>query len=211
MRPIDGHQIGNVGVRAHHKVEGKAADMAEVLAEYTDPVVSEDGIAYRVQAVGAPRPDGLWEGWIEFIPISGGIPLRTPRETTQPNRRDAVYWATGLTPVYLEGALDRALNPLVRHVPPPAEPVFDEPAPPVVNTPATEVPVADAILDPYSVYKKGEVLLRKELGALEAWHLVNIIVAYQLSTDPVSTLNRLPASSLIEIIVGAVLETRNAR
>src|SRR6266566_5970410 len=50
-------------------------------------------------------------GWIEFIPIGRWTPVRTPRETTQPNRRNAVYWATGLTPVYLEGALDRALHP----------------------------------------------------------------------------------------------------
>jgi hypothetical protein len=59
-------------------------------------------------------PDGLWEGWIEFIPTDGGAPLRSRRETTQPNRDDAVYWATGLTPVYLEGALERALRPAVR-------------------------------------------------------------------------------------------------
>jgi hypothetical protein len=61
-------------------------------------------------------------------------------------------------------------------------------------------------MDPFSVYGKGEALLRQELGAMEAWHLVNIIIAYRLSDDPVSTLNRLPASSLIEIIVGAVRE-----
>jgi hypothetical protein len=52
--------------------------------------------------------------------------------------------------------------------------------------------------------KSGEAVLRKQLGALEAWHLVNIIIAYRLSDDPISTLNRLPALSLIEIIVGAV-------
>jgi hypothetical protein len=178
--------------------------MAEVLTECSEPIVGADGIAYRAQATGAPMPDGMWEGWIEFVPIAGGTPLRTSRETTQPNRRDAVYWATGLTPVSLEGALDRALHPLVRHVPAPPQPVFDEPAPAIVKT--VEVPVADAVLDPFSVYGKGEALLRKELGALEAWHLVNIIIAYRLSDDPVSTLNRLPASSLIEIIVGAVRE-----
>ncbi len=176
--------------------------MAEVLTEFSELIVGADGIAYRAQATGAPMSDAMWEGWIEFIPIAGGTPLRTSRETTQPNRREAVYWATGLTPVYLEGALDRALHPLVHYVPAPAEPVFDEPAPAVVKT--VEVPVADAILDPFSVYGKGETLLRKELSALEAWHLVNIIIAYRLSDDPVSTLNRLPASSLIEIIVGAV-------
>jgi len=51
----------------------------------------------------------MWEGWVEFDPVDGGPTIRTPRETTQPNRADAEYWATGLEPVYLEGALDRAL------------------------------------------------------------------------------------------------------
>lgn len=90
----------------------------------------------------------------------------------------------------------------MRHVPASPQPVFDEPAPAVGKT--VEAPVTDAVLDPFSVYRKGEVVLRQQLGALEAWHLVNIIIAYRLSDDPVSALNRLPASSLIEIIVGAV-------
>lgn len=54
--------------------------------------------------------DGLWEGWVEFEPVHGGPSVSTGRETTQPNRKDTVYWATGLTPVYLEGALIRALD-----------------------------------------------------------------------------------------------------
>ena len=57
-------------------------------------------------------PDGLWHGWLEFEPVDGcNVPaLQSPRETTQPNRTDAVYWATGLTAVYLEGALERAIR-----------------------------------------------------------------------------------------------------
>lgn len=57
--------------------------MAEVLTEFSEPIVDVDGIAYRAQATGAPMPDGMGEGWIEFIPIAGGTPVRTPRETTQ--------------------------------------------------------------------------------------------------------------------------------
>lgn len=103
--------------------------MAEVLAQFADPVTGADGRVYRAQACGAPMPDGIWEGWIEFLPADGGPALRSPRETTQPNRTDTAYWASGLTAVYLEGALDRALNPPVRHAPAPAEPRFDGPAP----------------------------------------------------------------------------------
>jgi hypothetical protein len=183
--------------------------MAEVLAEFSQPILGDDGVVYRAQVAGAAMPDGLWEGWIEFIPVAGGTPLRTPRETTQPNRRDAVYWATGLTAVYLEGALDRALKPLVPHLSAlKPEPVFDQPAP--TNVRAVDVPATDAVLDPFAVSENGEVILRRKLSALEAWHLVNVIVVYELSDEPRLTLEALPASSLIEVIVGAV-RNRSAR
>jgi hypothetical protein len=178
--------------------------MAEVLARFTDHVVGDDRRVYRAQASGAPMPDGLWEGWIEFIPIAGGEPVRTGRETTQPNHADAVYWATGLTSVYMEGALRRALTPTVRTIPEPAQPMFDGPAPDI--TIKTAAPTGDAILDPFSVYEKGETLLRRELGALSPWHLVNIIQAYRLSPEPVEILNRLPGGALVDLIVTAVRE-----
>jgi len=179
--------------------------MAEVLATYTNPVLADDGTAYRAQACGAPNRHGLWEGWIEFVPVeSGGPPLCSSRETTQPNRTDAEYWATGLTPVYLEGALHRARNPLVRKTARQPQPLFEAPAGRSV-APAGGVPVGhQAVLDPFSVYVKGETLLRNELRALSSWHLVNIILAYRLSPDSESELNRLSASALVEIIVSGV-------
>ena len=82
--------------------------MPEALMEFAELVLSHDGAPYRARAYGGVMTDGLWEGWIEFIPLDGGTPLRSPRETTQPNRVDTVYWATGLSPTYLEGALVRA-------------------------------------------------------------------------------------------------------
>ena len=85
--------------------------MSEVLVKFAEPVLSYKQTSYRAQACAAAMKDGLWEGWIEFIPIApGGAPLRSPRETTQPNRVDTLYWATGLTSTYLEGALVRALG-----------------------------------------------------------------------------------------------------
>jgi hypothetical protein len=178
--------------------------MAEVLARFDNTITGPDGREFRAQACGGQMPDGVWEGWIEFAPLDGGTALRSPRETTQPNRKDAVYWATGLTPIYLEGALDRALNPLVRRNPVAAAPLFDGPAPDVSVPVARNGPVADAVLDPFSVFEKGEVLLRKELGALSSWHLVNIIRAYRLSVEPLDVLNRTPATGLIDIIVEGV-------
>jgi hypothetical protein len=84
--------------------------MAEVLVEFDATVTGENGKSYMARACGDARRDGLWQGWIEFVPLGGGEPVRSDRETTQPNRIDAIYWATGLTPVYLEGALVRALG-----------------------------------------------------------------------------------------------------
>ena len=104
-------------------------DMAVVLEKFPQEIVGRDGLRYRAQAVGAATADGLWEGWIEFIQTHGGSSVRTARETIQPNRRDSAYWATGLTTVYLEGALERALHPLLRREPDAAEPFLDEPAP----------------------------------------------------------------------------------
>jgi hypothetical protein len=79
---------------------------AETLAEYPSALV-DGGMPYLARACGRRRDDGLWDGWIEFE-RADGIVVETERETTQPNRTDLLYWATGLTPVYLEGAFGRA-------------------------------------------------------------------------------------------------------
>ena len=83
--------------------------MAEILVRYQLPIRDPEGLQYEARAYGAAIDHVLWEGWLEFVPIGGGPILRTPRETTQPNRVDTAYWATGLTCVYLEGALIRAI------------------------------------------------------------------------------------------------------
>jgi hypothetical protein len=102
--------------------------MAEVLLDFPGETVDSEYGAFHARACGAAQPDGKWHGWIEFIPVADGDAVRTARETTQPNYQDAVYWATGLTPVYLEGALNRALHPFEIVPPaPPRPPVFDAP------------------------------------------------------------------------------------
>jgi hypothetical protein len=175
--------------------------MAEVLVEFGDVQVTSDGTRYAARACGAEVDGGMWHGWIEFIPLDTGEVVRSGRETTQPNRQDTVYWATGLTPVYLEGALARALHPPTRSAARPGpEPIFDGPAP---SAPSAHPP-ADSILNPFSVYRKGEDLLRRQLGALSAWHLVNIISAYELSDQTPEALNVLAPSVLVETIVQAV-------
>jgi hypothetical protein len=85
--------------------------MVAVLRELRVLVVAPDETRYRPRVCGAIAHDGTshWHGWIEFVPIDGGPVIRTARETTQPNRMCALYWSTGLTPVYMDGALKRAL------------------------------------------------------------------------------------------------------
>jgi hypothetical protein len=60
------------------------------------------------------------------------------------------------------------------------------------------------VLNPFSVYRKGEALLRRQLEAFSAWHLANIIRAHGLSARSQSSLEALPAADLIEIIVSGV-------
>ncbi len=80
--------------------------MGEFFWRFDWPVMGKGKRVYTAAARGSLRADGKWEGWLEFT-SSGGHVLRTPRETTQPNRDDLSYWASGISPIYLEGALAR--------------------------------------------------------------------------------------------------------
>ncbi|HLZ00212.1 MAG TPA: hypothetical protein VKT33_14230 [Candidatus Angelobacter sp.] len=83
--------------------------MAELIHEHSTRVKGEDGTSYSVLIYGQERPDGTWEGWLEFRPAGKHQPvLRTSQETSQPNRNATEYWALGLEPVYLDGAFARA-------------------------------------------------------------------------------------------------------
>ena len=82
--------------------------MADLAHAFTTMVAAMDGRVYAAEAWGFLRDDGLWEGSLVFTPDDGGARLITERETTQSNFNALVYWARGLEPVYLEGALGRA-------------------------------------------------------------------------------------------------------
>ena len=175
--------------------------MAEVFVTFTETVGNGPRGLFVARACGGLGADGMWQGWIEFTPVGDGPVLRSGRETTQPNRVDLEYWATGLTPVYLEGALERAMSP--RHVPvplPDPEPAFDGPAPDHI----AEAGTTPSVLNPFSVYRKGEDLLRRQLAAFSGWHLINIIRHYGLSEQSDRQLGALSDAALIELIVAAV-------
>jgi hypothetical protein len=83
--------------------------MPELIHQYTHQLIGENGATYTAFAYGRARADGTWEGWIEFHPLDGDkCVLRTDRETTQSDRAALAYWASGLEPIYFEGALARA-------------------------------------------------------------------------------------------------------
>src|SRR5262249_9134959 len=98
---------------------GYRSRVIERLLSYSR-IISDGADRYACCAYGEERPDSLWEGWLVFFPLDGGRPLATDRETTQPRREHVVYWAEGISPIFLEGALARArrLRPeavLARH------------------------------------------------------------------------------------------------
>jgi len=83
--------------------------MAELLQEYATALSGPDDTTYVVRSYGEQRRDGTWIGWLEFQPVDPAKPtLQTNQETSQPNRGAVKYWATGLEPVYFEGAFERA-------------------------------------------------------------------------------------------------------
>jgi hypothetical protein len=177
--------------------------MAEVLASYDRPV-SDGESQYLAKAVGRLATDGMWESWIEFVPLDGGPVLVSSVESRQPERIHMAYWATGLTPVYLEGALKRARNPLTVHVRAAEVPLSDAPAP---RRAALEQRRGrsgpDAVLDPFEIGARNLHVLRQELGALDRSRLLNIITAYDLNPAG-EDIGWLTDAQLVHFIVTAV-------
>jgi hypothetical protein len=156
------------------------------------PLSTRNGRTYIAQARGRERDDGTWEGWLEFVPDDGSEILSSERETTQPNYVDLEYWATGLTPVYLEGAFARARSPEVVSVPTARTPVV-----------GSLTPTVQAVLDPFSTYAQGENVLRAKLGALSPLHLRAIVRDYELAGAD-AELDALTKPELVAVIVTSV-------
>jgi hypothetical protein len=181
--------------------------MAEVLVKFDEPIAALGGKTYLAQAVGKEVEGGLWDGWLEFQGVEDGLEaLASGRETTQPNRKNLEYWAQGLTKVYLEGALDRAISmaepPRERAPMEPERSRFAEPAS-RTTTPLVSRPAAPrAILDPFQVYAQGEEILRGELRALSRDHIENIASANGVAITNPGGNRAASKEDLIEAIVG---------
>jgi hypothetical protein len=83
----------------------------ELIHEFANEIADGDGHTYTARVTGRQRKgQTVWEGRLEFTPRGGrGMVRRSQVETTQPNREALAYWASGVEPVYLEGALERAI------------------------------------------------------------------------------------------------------
>jgi hypothetical protein len=181
--------------------------MAEVFVQFDEPVTSPEGRAFVPRVVGRQREDGRWEGWIEFVPGGGDPVLRTAQETVQLKRDDLMFWATGLSATYLEGALERVLEPLrIQPRTLDVRPTYDEPAPAFETAPPPRPASSQPrpLLDPFDVYAQGEDLLRKQLNALSADHLRDIVKGYALVGEEELDLRELGKTSLVDLIVAAV-------
>jgi hypothetical protein len=187
--------------------------MAEVLRSFDTPITHASG-SYHARVVGRLAEDGMWEGWLEFVPIEqGGTELAvSPVESRQPERAYLEYWAQGLTPVYAEGALDRALHPVVVRTRVTPAPLSTRPAPPPVTT-TTAYAGPEPVLDPFEVGDRNLDILRQELHALDRPRLLNIIAAFDLNPagKNVAALSNEQLITFIVVAVEAQLAVQRAR
>jgi hypothetical protein len=151
--------------------------MAEVLRSFDEPI---GGYAARV--VGRLADDGMWEGWLEFIPLEPGHTklVISAAESRQPSRTHLEYWATGLTEVYAEGSLDRALHPVAVRTRTIELPASNAPTPRVHTAPVRDLG-PEPVLDPFEIGRRSLDVLTQELHALNRARLLNIIAAFDLN------------------------------
>jgi hypothetical protein len=84
--------------------------LIQFVRQYTPILRGPTGETFVARAYMDRQPRGLWEAWLVFFSLTAGTALATDRETTQGKREHVLYWATGLGPTYLQGALERALE-----------------------------------------------------------------------------------------------------
>ena len=178
--------------------------MDDVLVYFDEPIDAPDGLRYNARACTRQMDDGRWRGWLEFS-YQGADWRSTDVETVQPNRRDVEYWVTGLTRVYLQGALVRALDDSFagRRA---RERARDHDAgilPTNTRGPglAASLSAPRTILDPFSVFAQGEGILRAQLNALNVDQVRNIAAAFNIESP--ETASTLGANELRERIVVA--------
>ena len=182
--------------------------MSEILVKFDEPISTPDGRKFFAQAAGKETDARYWEGWLEFLPVDDSSdPICSERETTQPNRKSVEYWAQGLTRVYLQGALNRALKPAAvarqstEQTPEPSR--FSAPRQ-VSRAPLSNATGRRPILDPYAVYAQGEQILRSELSALSRDQVETIASAYGFSAPESAGTGTASGADLVDTVVKGV-------
>ena len=162
----------------------------EIIADLQTTVISPQTGEHYVQVVAEQLPGGLWEAWLEFVPIADDqAVLLTDTETTQSSREDLERWSAALTSVYVEGAFARATRAggqrsLVR--------AYDT----TIDSRTTS--------DPFEMLRRaGRNGLRVRLGGLTRSEMLAIIRQHDLNPGAKS-LARLSDSQLVTFIVTAV-------
>jgi hypothetical protein len=174
--------------------------MAEVLRSF-DEQIRHSGTTYHPRVVGRQAEDRMWEGWLEFVPVEGGGKVVVSAvESRQPERSHLEYWAQGLTPIYAEGSLERALHPITVRARPVELAASDGPARRVVKVPYQG---PRPILDPFDVGARSLDVLAQELHALGRARLLHIIGAYHLNSTE-RDLSLMSDEELIALIVTRV-------
>ena len=121
----------------------------------------------------------------------------------KPERHDLVYWSTGLTPVFLEGALQRARTPVTVRTRAVEVPISQAPAQKTFSATRVMPPGPEPVLDPFEIGTRNLDVLKQELGALNRPRLLNIIEAYDLNPGG-ENLTWMSDRQLVQFIVSAV-------
>jgi len=163
--------------------------MPVIIVDLERVVISPDGHEYYVQVSGEPVDTGMWEAWLEFVPLDDDLEvLLTNTETSQPTRDDVVRWSEMLTGVYLQGAFTRAVkasggrSATVRQL---------------TSTRNVFPPV-----DPFETLRLGTPVLRARLRVLTRAELLATIENHGLNPAHKS-LTRLSDSQLVTFIITA--------
>jgi hypothetical protein len=147
--------------------------MSELIADLPFRVINNDGREFYVSVVGDPRPDGEWEGWLEYVPLDDTDVLVTRIETTQSNRASLEHWADALTETYVQGAFHRGVpataDPLLARL------VARRADPAAVMRATVELP------DPFQLFELGSERMRARLSALPRSILLEIVTAFELN------------------------------
>jgi hypothetical protein len=148
--------------------------MSELIADLPFRVIDTQGREFYVSVVGEPRPDGEWEGWLEYVPFDDTDVLVTRTETTQSNRPALERWADALTDTYAEGAFSRAVAATT-------DPLLARIVARRAETTAAAIRATEGLPDPFQLYTLGPERMRARLSALPRVTLLEIIVAFELN------------------------------